>query len=127
MPVPCKGVTSTRVFSMNRWILRTLVAFAALAIWAGLVGCGPITSTTTISSADLAIQSARLEGAEEFAIYEFVSAVEYLDKAREEWGYSDYGHAEEYAQRALDLAEAARERAMASPNRGLTTTPTPRY
>jgi hypothetical protein len=82
-------------------------------------GCGPVTSTIWLNDAEVAVESARLEGAEEYATYEFVSAVEYLAKAKEEWGYSDWQHAEEYAARALAFGRAARERAMANPERNL--------
>ena len=57
-------------------------------------------------------------GAEAYATYEFVSAQEYLEKAREEWAYSDYQKALEYAERALQFAEQAYERAVNNPNRG---------
>jgi hypothetical protein len=70
-----------------------------------------------VREADLAIQQAELEGAEELAVYEYVSAVEYLEKAREEWGYSDFQHAEEYAERALEMARQARQRAIDSSQR----------
>ena len=81
------------------------------------LGCGAIVSGTTISDAAIALEAAQLEQAEEFATYEFVTAAEYLQKAREEWAYSDFQHADAYAQYALEMARAAVERAVANPNR----------
>ncbi len=89
------------------------------AILVGLGACGPVTSTMTMNDAIVAVDSAGLEEAGDYAIYEYISAVEYLEKAREEWAYSDYQHAEEYAQRALDFARQAQERARANPDRAL--------
>lgn len=101
---------------MVRWFAPLLPAIVMFALAAG---CGPVTSTVRLNDAEVAVESARLEGGEEYATYEFVSAVEYLAKAKEEWGYSDWQHAEEYASRALEFARAARERASANPDRNL--------
>ena len=60
-----------------------------------------------------------MEQAEEYATYEYVSAVQYLEKAKEEWSFSDYQHAEEYGERAREFAESALQRAIANPNRNL--------
>jgi hypothetical protein len=80
-------------------------------------GCGAGVSNSTISDARIAVEAAELEQAEEYATYEYITAVEYLDKAREEWAYSEFQHAESYAQFALEMARAAIERAIANPNR----------
>lgn len=48
-------------------------------------------------------------GAEERAPYEFTLAQEYLRKAREEDGYSDYQAAETLAKRAAEEAKRAKE------------------
>jgi hypothetical protein len=82
-----------------------------------VLACGPVVSTVSLHDADVAVEAARLEDAERLATYEYVSALEYLDKAKEEWGYSDFQHAEEYAVRALRFAQQARERALANPDR----------
>ena len=101
-------------------MLRMLAPMGVLlGVLAGSTGCGPVTSTSTMNHAVVAVEEARLEQAEEYAIYEWVSAEAYLDKAREEWAHSDYQHAEEYAQKALDFARAAEERAENSPDRSL--------
>ena len=55
----------------------------------------------------------RLEGKPQCAApYEYYSAVEYLHKAREEVGYSDYEAAVEYAREARSFARSAREIAL---------------
>lgn len=82
-----------------------------------LGACGPITSTSSISSARYALELADNVQAETLATYEYVSAVEYLDKAREEWSSSDYQSAEEYAERARQFAVVAYERAVGDPER----------
>ena len=55
--------------------------------------------------------AAKTAGAKDMAIYEYTAAVEYLQKAREENAYSDYAAARLYADKALDYAVKARERA----------------
>ena len=54
-------------------------------------------------------QEARDADAEERAVYEFTLAGEYLQKAREEVGYSDYQAAEKLARRAAEEAVRAKE------------------
>lgn len=88
-----------------------VVAFGLVAT---LGACGPITATSSISAARYALEMATEAEAERRAVYEYVSAVAYLEKAREEWGTSDYQRAEEYADRAIAFAEAALERANAT-------------
>lgn len=62
------------------------------------------------------VASSELDGAEaaeapKFAPYEYTAAQQYLQKAREEQGYADFGAAIEYAFKAQELAEKGRERA----------------
>ena len=95
------------------------VASAALLVICCLAACGAVISTPTIRDAELAVSAAAMEQAEEYATYEYVSAVQYLEKAKEEWSFSDYQHAEEYGERAREFAESALQRAIANPNRNL--------
>ena len=95
---------------------RRRFGLVGLALTA-LVGCGQITSTAAISDARYAVERAATFDAATYAVYEFTSAEAYLDKAREEWATSDFQHALSYAQRALELAEAALARAAANPAR----------
>ncbi len=91
---------------------RTL-AFGALTalVTTTATGCGPILSTYLILSAQAEIDGAEAAEAEEYAPYHYTAANEYIAKAREEQGYADFGPAVEYAWKAKDHAEMARERA----------------
>lgn len=80
-----------------------LVGLAA----AWLVGCGPTQSTIQINEAEVAFEKARLNDAQTKAPYEFYSAQEYLYKAKEEWGYSDFEASLDYATLARKFAEEA--------------------
>jgi hypothetical protein len=104
---------------VSRLTLRPGTGVVALAIALLALGCGPAISTPSIHDAEFALEQARLEDAEIYATYEYVSAVEYLAKAQEEWAYSDFQHAERYADRARDFAEQALTRARSNPERSL--------
>lgn len=112
-PASDKGDTDTMVPTGR---LRVLLGSGLLL---GLFGCGPITATTAIADATVAVEAAGSAEAEKYALYEYTSAVEYLRKAREEEGYSDFQAAIDLAHRARTFGEKARERAMRSPERGL--------
>lgn len=92
------------------------VRVVGIAALLGLVtttatGCGPILSTYLILSAQAEIDGAEAAEAEEYAPYHYTAANAYITKAREEQGYADFGPAVEYAWKAKDHAEMARERA----------------
>lgn len=80
--------------------------------------CGPIKSTTQIGNAETSLEAAKLANAEKLAPYEYYMAQELLRKAREEWGYSDFEMSADYAEKALDFAEKAREKASTDPWQG---------
>jgi hypothetical protein len=86
-----------------------------VAVSLGLLGsaCGPMQSTAYLLDADVQIQSAKTAGADKVAPYEWTAANLYLHKAREEVGYSDYGVAVDFAQKASKYANEARAKAMA--------------
>ena len=66
--------------------------------------CGPITASTKITDAqDQVNRAAELE-APKYAPFEFQGAVLYLEKAREEEGYSYYQDAVTLAKTAFQLA-----------------------
>ena len=71
---------------MKQAIIGLLLGAALLAT----TGCGPIVSGVRILKADIALSEAQTAGAEESAVYEYTAAQIYLDKAREEHGYSDF-------------------------------------
>ena len=96
-----------------------LLTAAALLAAFSLSACGPITATTTIAEATVAVGAADGVEAEKFAVYEYTSAHQYLRKAREEEGYSDFQAAIDLAKKAKEYAEEARTKAMSNPERGL--------
>ena len=64
------------------------------------------------------VEAARVMDAELYAPYEYTMAVNMLHKAKEEWGYSDFEAAIDFAAAALEHAEEARKIAKDSPLRG---------
>ena len=84
-------------------------------LW-GQVACfGPITATKGISDAAGALERARVADAKERAPYYYYSAENFLQKAKEEWGYSDFQAADQYAQEALRFAKRALTQAKEDP------------
>ena len=92
---------------MKQAIIGLLLSAAFLTT----TGCGPIVSGVRILKADIALSEAQTAGAQESAVYEYTAAQIYLDKAREEHGYSDFWGARVYATKALKLARKAKKRA----------------
>jgi hypothetical protein len=84
---------------------RLLVpAACALAL-----GCGPIEYINQVGNrAASAVSAAKLASAERYAPYEYTAAAEYLHKAREEAGHSQYEDAIDYGHKAEELADRAR-------------------
>jgi hypothetical protein len=73
----------------------------SLGLW-GAAACGPVESLIVIGDAKVAIEAAEAAGADQYAPFEHTAAINYLHKAREEMGYSEY-------EVAIDLAEIARK------------------
>ena len=78
-------------------------------------GCGPITASQALTKAQTAIDQAKGAQADEKAPYEYFSALQYFDKAREEEGYSDYQACIDLAVKALEHAEKSRKLALLPP------------
>ena len=76
-----------------------------------LLGCGPVTATSVIDDAELALVRARAADADRFAPYEATLAELYLTKAREEQGHARYADARALANEALRYAGAAARKA----------------
>ncbi|MEL6545032.1 MAG: DUF4398 domain-containing protein [Myxococcota bacterium] len=76
------------------------------------LACAPVVGSVQLVNADIAVTAAESAGAPKYAVYEFTMAKEYLKKAREESGYSDFAAARVYAEKALKYAETARSRAL---------------
>ena len=87
------------------WLAAVITVAVALA--AGAFACGPTQSTILINEAEVAFEKARLNEAEKKAPYEYHSAGEYLHKAKEEWGYSDFEAALDYAALSKQFSEEA--------------------
>jgi len=72
-----------------------------------LLGCGPVTATRVIDSADAALVRTRGADGDKLAPYETTLAALYLAKAREKQGYAQYEDAEILAAEARRFADAA--------------------
>lgn len=94
--------------------MRLLLAVLLLA---PLLACGPVQSTASLVSADVALEAARAAGAQATSPYEFTAAEAYLHKAREVQGRAQYEASNEFAERARDLAREARKNAVAASNK----------
>ncbi len=90
-------------------LLGMLVAMATLIL---LCDCGPVESTSLIVQADTALHNAKTAEAVKRSPYEYYAAEQYLHKAREKWGTSDFEYSIDYAKDSRDLAVKARERSM---------------
>lgn len=85
--------------------LRTGLLLAALGL--AFSGCGIVRSTAALKDATTQYEEARRAGAAKKARYEYVLGVEYLRKAQEEAGYSDYSTAEKLARQATAFLKKA--------------------
>ena len=96
-------------------IKRRVSALLTMITLVLMSGCGPIMSTSNIETAKDAIAKADAVNASTKAPYEYYMAQEYLRKADELWGYSQFGYSADYAQKAFEMAKAATEKATTSP------------
>ncbi len=95
--------------------LASVVLAALLAAFAaGLAGCGGVYYAATVNGAASRLEEARVLGAETLAPYEYYYAKEHLEEAQEEAAEASYSDAanyaetaEEYAGKAVELAQAA--------------------
>lgn len=92
-------------------MLKRLIGLLAITLFLGATGCGPFISGVRILKADVALSEAETAGAKSNAVYEYTAAELYLNKAREEHGYSDFWGARRYADKALRLAHQAKKKA----------------
>ena len=89
------------------------IALCGMLAWTS--ACGPATSTSRISKAERALERARVADAQVRAPYEYNLATNYLHKAKEEWGYSDFERSGKYAELAQRSAERAVTKAKEDP------------
>jgi hypothetical protein len=92
--------------------MRKLLVLCALV---GGVGCGGVHYAVAVNSAASRVEEAKAVGAEQLAPYEYYYAKEHLEQAQveaAEASYSDAANlaeaAEEYARKAIELAQSAR-------------------
>jgi Domain of unknown function (DUF4398) len=97
-----------------RILLQAAVASGLLVLATGLSACGPVYYAATVNGAASKLEEARVLGADTLAPYEYYYAKEHLEQAQfeaTEASYSDAAHyaetAEEYAEKAVQLAQAA--------------------
>lgn len=107
----------------SRWRLTLAVSlsFGACALW----GCGPTQSTAYLIDAETMMEGARTAQAEKLAPYDWTLAKLYLQKSKEEVGYSDFEQAVDYAKKAVDYATRARDNAMKAARKGEQPAPPP--
>jgi len=91
--------------------MRYLARLVVLAALSGAAACGPIVGGVDIVNANIALSAAETAGAKKSALYEYTAAREYLQKAREEYGYSDFWASRVYAEKAEGYAISARKKA----------------
>jgi hypothetical protein len=99
-------------------VLKKPVGVLLVIASSALGGCGGVYYAATVGGASARVEEARVLGAETLAPYEFYYAREHLQQAQfeaAEASYSDAAHyaetAEEYATKAIEIAQAARRSA----------------
>ena len=101
---------------MHRRVQVLASGLLVLAAMVASTGCfGPITATSELANAEAAIERARIADAHERAPHEYYTAENYLLKAKEEWGYSDFQASDRYAAQARKAAERALTKAKEDP------------
>ena len=70
-------------------------------------GCIALKTTVHVTQAEQALAQARDYNAQEAAPYEYTMAVRYLEKSREEIGWSDYRMSEDLAKRSIEWSDKA--------------------
>jgi hypothetical protein len=105
--------SEVRVPTIAKHTVAVVLSIAALSLGSG---CGGVAYSVRINSVEAKVEKAKELGAEQSAPYQFYSAKERVDKAREEAGRADYGdsldlldEAEKYADEAINQASAVRK------------------
>ena len=93
--------------------MHRIPVFAALLL---LTGCYAASkSTLDLAKAEKKLQVARTANAELHAVYAWTMADEYMKKARDEWGHSDFEAAEALMEKATSWADQATSAAKLAP------------
>jgi hypothetical protein len=95
--------------------MRPSIVTLAMATCIWLWGCGGVHYAVVVNAAASRVEEAKTSGAEELAPYEYYYAKEHLEQAQieaSEASYSDAANlaqeAEQYANKAIELARTAR-------------------
>jgi len=91
-----------------------LAVARALPFALAALACGPISATSVIGDAEVALARAHAAESEKYAPYETTLADLYLVKAREEQGHAHYTEASQLAADAVKFASAATKKAAES-------------
>ncbi len=93
-----------------RRLIILLIAFSFMAM---LVSCGPVKSTMVINDTERLLDRAQTIQADKklSSKYYYYAAEEYLKKAKDEEGHSDFESAEHFGKKALNLARKAVKKA----------------
>jgi hypothetical protein len=86
-------------------MLRSIALLSLLCV--PLAGCAAARATYFLYDAERKFDEAVAAGAPERAPYEITLASEFLDKAKEEDGYSDFGAAESLSRKSMEYSAAA--------------------
>lgn len=87
---------------MPKFLLLLLPALLPLTS-----GCMAIKSTVYLTRGEQSLLAAEEAGSPELAVYYWTMADEFQRKAREEWGYSDFGVAEDLSRKSAEWAARA--------------------
>lgn len=104
---------------------RGLLAATAVVVMSALSACGPTQSTSFLIDAETMLEAARTAQAEQLAPYEWTAARLYIQKSKEDVGYSEFEQAVEYAKKAVDFATRARDNALKAARKGEALPPPP--
>lgn len=99
-----QGTAAGRTWPARALFVRALLVALSVPM---LAGCGVVRSTAALQDASSAYEVAREAGAAKRARYEFTLGVEYLRKAQEEAGYSDYSTSERLARQSIGFLKKA--------------------
>jgi hypothetical protein len=87
--------------------MRSLSSLLFVALLLVFPACGPLIYSVTASQAKSALRQAEASKAEEKDPYHYWRAAAFLEKAKEEAGYSDYQPAIKYSRIAKESAKKA--------------------
>jgi hypothetical protein len=95
--------------------MRLSIVALGMAMWSALCACGGVHYAIVVNAASSRVEEAKAIGAEQLAPYEYYYAKEHLEQAQieaSEASYSDAANlaqeAEQYANKAIELAQTAR-------------------